>query len=483
MVQNDTHCTRGKAKQRRKWFLGLVAPCLLAAASVVRADDATCSTCHVKQHAELGKSVHAELQCLECHGGAAKYELDAATIKALTDPDLTKKGEPRFDHGTAFRGKPKRADIPEACGTCHADVERMNPYGLRTDQLARYWTSNHGKALKKDGELRVAVCTDCHGVHTILSGKDPKSSTYPTHIPDLCGKCHGDRKLMSDFDLPPEIVGEYKASVHGKLLLEQGDTGAPTCVTCHGNHSAMPPGFATVGAVCGQCHQAAAENFQKSIHASAEGFKGCVQCHGGGENRHFHYIERITNPSGVMIQRYEHLLKTQPHPSPEQVTEAIHPAPKDIIMRTISTCTDCHDDLADDESLKKLFYLLDKIQAAERDYVKTASRLDEVSKGVLLVEAEQFKFQDAKTQLIELAPLQHTLDNDKVSAKVADLTKVCDEVNGELDSAERGLRARHEALWPIWVFAVLFSIALYVKFKQLKHRYVKPLPDGVSKWG
>jgi len=66
---------------------------------------------------------------------------------------------------------------------------------------------------------------------------------------------------------------------------------------------------------------------------------------------------------------------------------------------------------------------------------------------------------------------------------VADLTKVCDEVNSELDVAERGLQARHQALWPIWVFAVLFSIALYAKFKQLKHRYVKPLPDGVSKWG
>ena len=47
-----------------------------------------------------------------------------------------------FDHGTPFHGKPPRADIPSLCGDCHANVTRMNPFGLRTDQLTRYWTSH-----------------------------------------------------------------------------------------------------------------------------------------------------------------------------------------------------------------------------------------------------------------------------------------------------------------------------------------------------
>jgi len=483
MVLTDTHrLARRSTRAPTEWVFVFGAG-LLVTFSATQAEEATCSTCHPPQHSEHGGSVHAQLECMECHGGHEEYELDAETIAALTDPDLDAAQDPAFDHGDEFGGKAPRADVPNLCGNCHADVERMNPYGLRTDQLARYWTSNHGKALKNDGELRVAVCTDCHGVHDVRTGSDPQATTYPLNIPGMCANCHADEALMSEFDLPVEIHDEYKRSVHGHLLLEQGDTGAPTCATCHGNHSAMPPGFATVGAVCGQCHQAAAKHFQSSIHAQLDYHKGCVQCHGGGEGRHFHLIERITNPSGVMIERYEHLLQSEPSPSPEQVTEAIHSEPKEIINRAIATCTDCHEEFEDDESLPKLFELLDDIQEAERYYVRTASRLERVSEGVLLVEAQQFKFQDAMTHLIELAPLQHTLDNELVDEKVQELNEVCDEVNRELDAAQQALEVRHKALVPIWAFAVLFSIALYVKFKRLKHRYVKPLPEGVSKWG
>lgn len=447
------------------------------------AEEATCAVCHTVQKAEHAGSVHAKLECMECHGGVAKYEMQSDVLRQLIDPDLSQLPGTNFDHGDEFKGKAARAAVPTLCGDCHSDVERMNPYGLRTDQLARYWTSNHGKALKNDGELRVAVCTDCHGIHDVRAGKDPQATTYPVNIPGMCATCHADESLMSEFDLPFEIHEEYRKSVHGHLLLEQGDTGAPTCATCHGNHSAMPPGFATIGAVCGQCHQAAAEHFGTSIHAQLDYHKGCVQCHGGGEGRHFHLIERITNPSGVLIERYEHLLTTEPDPTPEQVTDAIHSAPKEILTRALPTCTDCHDELEDDESLPKLFEIMDEIQEAERYYVRTATRLQKVGEGVLLVDAQQFRFQDAKTYLIELAPLQHTLDNELVSEKVQQLNEVCDEVNQELDSAERALAIRYKALVPIWIFAVLFSIALYVKFKQLKHRHVKPLPDGVSKWG
>jgi len=444
--------------------------------SPTRADNATCATCHKSQAADYERSVHRAMDCQECHGGAKKYDLPADRIAALTEPDLSGGVTGRFDHGGSFKGKPSRAEVPQLCGGCHANVERMNPYGLRTDQLARYLTSGHGKALTQKGETRVAVCIDCHGNHGILSGNDPESRTHATNIPETCATCHADPKLMGDFGLPVQIIDEYRQSVHGRLLFEQGDTGSPTCATCHGNHSAMPPGFATVGAVCGRCHHAAAEYFSTSVHSSLEGFRGCVQCHGGGEGRHFHLIERITKPSGVMIQRYAHLLKSTPTPTPEQVTEAIHPDPKQIINRALPTCLDCHDDLDEDESLPKLFKLMDEILAAERKYVVTANRLEKTSQGVLLVEAQQFEFQDAKTHLIELAPLQHTLDNTKVAAKVAELNGVCDKVNSELDGLERGLSIRRRALVPVWIFAVLFAIALYVKFKRLKKRYVTPLP-------
>jgi hypothetical protein len=203
-----------------------------------------------------------------------------------------------------------------------------------------------------------------------------------------------------------------------------------------------------------------------------------VQCHGGGPNAHFHLIERITKPTGVLVQRYAHLLQTDPHPSPEVIARALHSEPKEIIERALPSCTECHDEPGEDESLPKLFRLLDSIAAAERKYVETASHLDRVGQGVLLVENQRFKFEDAKTHLIALGPMQHSLDNELVAKKVEELNQVCDQVQTELEALETGLRWRYAAVFPIWLFAAAFCAALYVKYKQLRARYVVPMRRG-----
>ena len=453
-------------------FMMVVAFC---ASGVCLAGDppAKCAACHALQAKEFERSVHGAQACQACHGGDDSYALSPDELASYLTAAPTARS---FEHGRSFKGKPSRGAVPNLCGDCHADVERMNAYGLRTDQLARYWTSGHGKHLKAEGDERVAVCIDCHGSHEILSGRDPGSRTHPMNVPGTCGTCHSDPALMSEYGLPTAEVDEYQQSVHGRLLLEQQDTGAPTCATCHGNHSAMPPGFATVGAVCGQCHQHAADAFSTSVHASQDEHRGCVQCHGGGEGRRFHLIERITRVPGEMIQRYEFLLASEPDASPERISETIHPEPKQIMTGALPTCMDCHEELEDDESLPKLFAMLEDIAEAERYYVQTGSRLEDVAQGVLLVDSQRFKFEDAKTHLIELSPIQHTLDNSKVAEKVQELAQVCDEVNTELDTLEDHLRWRHKTLIPIWIFTVLFGSVLYAKYKQLKRAYVKPLP-------
>ncbi len=70
-----------------------------------------------------------------------------------------------------FRGKIQRNQIPELCGHCHSDGAFMRKYNpsLRTDQLAQYKTSVHGKRLLQ-GDTKVAVCIDCHGVHDLRAG-------------------------------------------------------------------------------------------------------------------------------------------------------------------------------------------------------------------------------------------------------------------------------------------------------------------------
>ena len=450
-----------------------------------RADEppTTCVTCHSQQAGELAQSVHATLGCQECHGGKAKYDLspeqvaryrvDQSASQGERGASVGRAGAGSFDHGASFKGKPSRRDVPVFCGTCHADVERMNPYGLHTDQLVRYLTSVHGKTLTEKGDDRVAVCIDCHGSHGVLPSKQPNSKTYPLNVPDTCGVCHADKKLMTDFGHSAEIVDEYRHSVHGRLLLEKRDTGAPTCATCHGNHAASPPGFSAVGAVCGQCHSHVEENYLASVHASLEEFKGCIQCHGGGERSHLHNIQRITTPAASLVKRYDKLLASNPTPTPKEITAAIHPQPRRIVEESLSSCLECHDEPDEDESLPRLFEEIDSISESERQFVKTAHRLDVVSRGVLLVEDQQFKLEDAKTSLIALASLQHKLDPKAVREEAAKLDKVCSDVNASLDDLERGLHWRYRALIPIWAFALLFSVVLYAKYRALKAQYVE----------
>ncbi len=239
----------------------------------------SCVSCHsLLEDARLLKpaqlfdgDVHhqAGLTCVDCHGGNPNDDSTAAMSPA--------KG---------FRGVPKKADIPEFCARCHSDATYMHPFNtkLRVDQLSEYLTSVHGKRLKQ-GDAKVAACVDCHGVHNILAVADTRAPVYPSNVATTCGRCHSDAAYMKEYKIPTDQVAHYSKSVHAAILA-QGDTSAPTCTTCHGNHGATPPGVKSVANVCGTCHVFFAQLFEKSPHQAAfaqMGLPGCVQCHSNHE--------------------------------------------------------------------------------------------------------------------------------------------------------------------------------------------------------
>jgi len=252
---------------------------LAGAAGASAATKDSCLACHsaleedklLKPVKEFESDIHrqAGLTCADCHGGDPSDDSMDAMSRA--------KG---------FRGAPKKTQIPEFCARCHSDaayMRRSNPR-LRTDQLSEYLTSVHGKRLKQ-GDTNVAACVDCHGVHNILAVSDTRAPVYPTQVASTCGRCHADAHLMSGYKIPTDQVTRYEKSVHAQML-DQGDTSAPTCTTCHGNHGATPPGVGSVASVCGTCHVFFAQLFQKSPHAAVfakMGLPGCVQCHSNHE--------------------------------------------------------------------------------------------------------------------------------------------------------------------------------------------------------
>ncbi|HLY59571.1 MAG TPA: cytochrome c3 family protein [Terriglobia bacterium] len=238
----------------------------------------SCVSCHSTLDGALGRpakdfgsDVHhqAGLICSDCHGGNPEDDSMDAMSPA--------KG---------FRGAPAKAKVPEFCGKCHSDGSYMRRYNpkLRTDQLSQYATSVHGQRLKK-GDTKVAACVDCHGVHNILAVSDSRAPVYPTNVADTCARCHSDSHSMAEYKIPTDQAAHYQKSVHATILTD-GDTSAPTCTTCHGNHGATPPGLTSVANVCGTCHVFFAQLFQKSPHGAAfeeMGLPGCVQCHSNHE--------------------------------------------------------------------------------------------------------------------------------------------------------------------------------------------------------
>lgn len=259
----------------------------------------SCLDCHSALPEPLGVSaekfkqdIHAEkgLSCVNCHGGDATAD----------DPDKA------MNKKAGFKGKIERAQIPQLCGSCHSDPAYMRQYNpsLRTDQLAQYHTSVHGKRLAA-GDTKVAVCIDCHSVHGLRAPSDPASTVHPTNIATTCSRCHADASYMKPYGIPTDQFANYSKSVHHDALTVRGDLSAPTCSTCHGNHGAAPPGVDKVQNVCSTCHVFQAQMYEKSSHKDAfqaASLPGCVVCHSNHGITHPTDAKLGTGPEAVCLQ-------------------------------------------------------------------------------------------------------------------------------------------------------------------------------------
>ncbi len=240
---------------------------------------------------QFTSDIHSEkgLTCASCHGGdPTRADMDAMSKAA------------------GFRGKIQRSQIPALCGSCHADAAFMRKYNpsLRTDQLAQYKTSVHGKLFAK-GDTKVAVCIDCHGVHGLQPASDPRSKVHPLNVAQTCSRCHADASYMKGYSIPTDQFAQYSTSVHHDALVVRGDLSAPTCTTCHGNHGAAPPGVDSVQNVCSKCHVFQDQMYEKSTHKAAfqsAGLPGCVVCHSNHAISHPTDAKLGAGPQGVCMQ-------------------------------------------------------------------------------------------------------------------------------------------------------------------------------------
>ena len=369
-------------------------------------------TLHVKEDIHFQK----ELACHDCHGG---------------NPEAGGDGDPEAAHDPAhgFRGKPSRADTPKFCARCHADatyMKRFNPHA-RVDQLSEYRTSRHGMLLAT-GDDRVAICTDCHGVHGIRAIKDPRSSVHPTRVADTCSRCHSDPGRMEAYGLPTDQFASYRTSVHAGALYDQGDLSAPTCNDCHGSHGAVPPGVAQVSNVCGSCHGREATLFREVEERKGINLSACIQCmicHGN------HAVQR---PNDDML--------------------GVGPR---------SSCTSCHPE--GDKNYGAIADMGEAVTTLVARLGEADDLIDQAEIAGMEVGPDRFALQKARDQLVEARVLAHGFDRDRFIEVTDEGIAAADAgiVAGRRAFADLRFRRTGLALSLVVIAAVIIALAMKIK--------------------
>jgi hypothetical protein len=309
---------------------------------------------------------------------------------------------------------------------------RLYDPDIRIDQVDVYRTSRHGELLEQ-GDPNVAVCVDCHSTHGIRSSEDVNAPTHPTHVPDTCGECHADEQRMASYGIPTDQLDDFKTSVHWTVLEQKGDLSAPVCNDCHGNHGAVPPGYAAVGRVCAECHFQIGEYFAASPHdtvfVKAE-TPGCATCHGN---------------------------------------HAIQVADDELLgLGELSTCAGagCHTE--SDEGGKAARQMLVLVDSLSRAHARGDSILIDAEHAGMLVDQPRFELAQVQTAIVGARAILHMANLDSLQVKIDEGLTLSAAGFEAGEGAFLELRTRRTGLAVSAVFILFLILGLLMKIRQLE---------------
>lgn len=388
------------------FLLVLIFLCFFQVSADSQESKSSCVTCHSDKGMEFDQSVHSkrEISCITCHGGNAQDIEMSAHSKA--------KG---------FKGRIPREKIPALCAGCHSNSSLMRQYGIPTDQYRDYLTSKHGIDFLK-GDTKVAVCTDCHQSHRILPADNPVSSVSRVNIAKTCSACHSDKALMSKYNLPSNQYDKYRESIHGKALLVDGNLSSATCISCHGSHSALPPGISEIENVCGRCHSKTRDMFVKSPHqkpARMGKMSQCISCHS---------VHDIKRASVEMI----------PY-----------------------VCLKCHQ--KSPAEIARAGEIKSHIISAQEHLSKTGDEIKLAGKTGLDTGEMEVLLKEANTDILELAVVQHTLDLSQIEKYSTQAESISESIISNIKDIYEGYKIRKMSLIFIWAFILAVILLLYLK--------------------
>jgi predicted CXXCH cytochrome family protein len=235
-----------------------------------------CTDCHSSIHDYPHPDKPAPVKCESCHAEEGSALAGSVHAKASDHPCTSCHGNAHLIVTKTDPTSPVYPlNIPKTCGSCHGNEAMAKKYHL-PNVYSMYLDSIHGFALGKEGLLVAANCTSCHGSHKILRHTDPQSSTYRTNIPATCGSCH------------VGINQQYQRGIHGKAVVA-GNLNAPVCTDCHTAHGIVEPTSADFRMqstpVCGSCHRDKFSTYRDTFHSQLGLLGGyvetarCWDCH------------------------------------------------------------------------------------------------------------------------------------------------------------------------------------------------------------
>lgn len=235
----------------------------------------SCGECHDTESFNTSVHAKAKLSCSDCHG---KHNIQYAdSLKSTFSNNCSfchSKQRNHFEKSIHSEVNDNE-NQPVKCISCHnQSIHELESKNISEEQLhqmcnnchdtavEKFEKSLHGLALSR-GKYLAPNCITCHNSHEIKSSDTNNSKTYKMNIPKLCGECHKEGTKISEMPSinKRNILENYSESIHSDGLFKRGLIVSAVCTDCHFTHDIKP-------------HEDATSSIHRNNIAST-----CTQCH------------------------------------------------------------------------------------------------------------------------------------------------------------------------------------------------------------
>lgn len=392
--------------------------------------------------------------------------------------------------------------VKESCSDCHSYMSR------KSQIIVGEWKQSiHAK--------KGIGCSDCHGGNPKATTVDGAMWNAPgfkpkpekQDIPGMCAKCHANPDYMRPFNIESTSqYAEYKQSIHGKRLLEQGDAKVAACTDCHGAHNIRARDDiqssvykTNIPGTCAKCH--ADKEYMKSYgiptnqydeyKKSYHGYKllheqdvsapACSDCH-GTHGATPPGVKEVPNVCGTCHAKTLEYFTSGPHGASFQAGgvprcvnchgnhEIVKPSDDMLVGSQQGHCGSCH------EQGSHAYAQADSIHETITDlnarYLGAIRTLQKAEAANMDMQDSIAELENAKTDLISARALQHTVTPARVmeSAKTASAT--INSVNQAANAALARSHLRNNALLVMGLLIIFTCAVLYWKWRLAYERWL-----------